>query len=99
KRASRADPRPLVDQPHSASFQFAEFRVDIADLDTKVMNSGAALGYKLSDRGFGASGFEQFNAAFADWQDCNAHALIFHDLDAVQFEAERVTPERKRLLN
>lgn len=99
ERPARADDRLFVNQPHATSFQFAEFRMDVVDFDAKVMNSGAAFGYKLSDRGLGASGFEQFDATLADRQHGDANALIFHDLDALQFEAERVAPESESLLD
>jgi hypothetical protein len=97
--ASGADPRPLVYQASAASFQFAEFRVDVVDFDAKVMNSGAALSQKLPDRSFLAGGFEQFDAAFADRQHGDPHALILHYLDPFQFEAERVAPERERAID
>ena len=96
ERASGADPRPLVNQAGAAGFQFAEFRVDVVDFDAKVMNSGAALSQKLPDRSFLAGGFEQFDAAFADRQHGDSHALILYYLDLFQFEAERVAPERER---
>jgi len=97
--ASGADPRPLVYQASAVGFQFAEFRVDVVDFDAKVMNSGAALSQKLPDRSFLAGGFEQFDAAFADRQHGDPHALILHYLDPFQFEAERVTPERERAID
>jgi hypothetical protein len=96
ERASGADPRPLVNQAGAAGFQFAEFRIDVVDFDAKVMNSGAALSQKLPDRSFLAGGFEQFDAAFADRQHGDSHALILYYLDLFQFEAERVAPEHER---
>src|SRR5882672_11092727 len=99
ERASGADSRTLVDQAGAAGFQFREFRVDIVDFDAKVMNSRAAFGQKLSYWRFLAGGFEQFDAAFADRQHGDPYALILHHFDAFQFEAERVTPERQRLVD
>jgi len=96
ERASGADSRPLVNQAGAAGFQFVEFRIDVIDFDAKVMNSGAAFGQELPDRGLIAGGFEQFNAAFADRQHGDSHALILNNLDPFQFEAERVAPERER---
>src|SRR5262245_19680596 len=99
ERASGADSRPLVNQAGAASFQFVEFRIDVVDFDAKVMNSRAAFGQKLSDRGLLAGGFEQFDATFADRQHGDSHALILHDLDPIQFEAERIAPERERIID
>src|SRR5215831_6445746 len=99
ERASGADSRPLVNQASAAGFQFVEFRTDVVDFDAKVMNSGAAFGQKLPDRCLIAGGFEQFDAAFADGQHGDSHALILDNLDPFQFEAERVMPERERALD
>src|SRR5262245_25205097 len=67
--------------------------------DAKVMKSGAAFGQNLSDRRLLADGFKQFDAAFADRQHGASHALIIHNLDFFQFEAERVAPERERVID
>lgn len=99
QRAARAGSRMLINQPHALSFQLSEFRVDVVDLDAQVMNSGAAFGDELSDRGLVSGRFEQFDAAFADGQHRDSHALIFDDFDFRQFQSERVTPETERIVN
>src|SRR5262245_13307946 len=98
ERASGADSRLLVNQAGAASLQFAQFRVDVVDFDAKMMNTRAAFGQKLSDGGITGAGFEQLDAAFADRQHGDSHALILHNLDLFQLESERVAPERERLL-
>jgi len=99
QRAARAGSRLFIYQPHIAGFQFGEFRVDVVDLDAQVMNSGAAFGDELSDRSLVSGRFQQFDAAFADGQHRDSHALIFNNFDIGQFQSERVAPETERLVN
>ena len=63
--------------------------------DRNMMNSGASLLQKLSDRRFRAQRFQQFDVRLANWQHRDAHSLFGNLFGGINLQAQSVLPKRQ----
>ena len=93
ERAACAEARRFVNKLNAARFEFRKFGMQVGDFNAQVMHACAAFGEKSADGRVSAGRFEQFEAARADGQEGDAHALLFDDFDCFEFESQTVAPE------
>jgi hypothetical protein len=73
--------------------------MDVGHLDGDVVNAGAALRQKLTDRSFITEGLEQFHVSVPNSQHAGLDALIFNFVGGMYFQAKRVAPNCQTLFD